>query len=258
MTIDELLFELRQNILHDRSDQVDGTSDQLWADTSLIRYIDEAQRRLARNGLVIRDGTTTSCTQVTLVTGQTQYTLHKAVIGVLSARLTTDVADLARAGHNGLDTYRQPDTYFFDPSQLSTLVPGKPLAYTTDEYLVNDASGSSGVVSLRIYPEPTATYNGQTIRLRVVRMPIYRLIDKLLTDSPEVPEDFHIPMLDWAAHLALRIVDLDAGVPQRAAEFRQSFEVMVQEARTNSMRKLFAPAIWGFGRNGFSWQGNNG
>ena len=61
-------------------------------------------------------------------------------------------------------------------------------------------------------------------------------------------------MLDWAAYLALRIVDVDAGMPSRANEFRASFEDHVKNARNSAMRKLFAPLQWGFGRNGFTWE----
>ena len=54
--------------------------------------------------------------------------------------------------------------------------------------------------------------------------------------------------------LALRIVDVDAGMPERATEFRDSFEVHVREARRSVMRKLFVPTRWGLGRGGFSWE----
>lgn len=251
MNLGELLDELRNNILHDRSDRIEGSSDYLWTDATLKRYINEAQRRFARKGLILRDGKTPEVTEVTLVTNQTEYTLHQSVLGVISAKLVGDPADLARAGHAALDTYRQPDSYYFDPSQLSSLQPGKPLAFSTDETLGADDNDSVGAISLRIYPAPTAAYNGQKIKLRVVRLPI----DPLTSNAqvPEIPEDHHLEMLDWAAYLALRIVDHDAGNPGRANEFRASFEDHVRNARNSAMRKLFAPLQWGFGRNGFTW-----
>lgn len=254
MNLGELLTELRENILYDRSDRVAGTPDYLWSDATLVRYIDEAQRRLARRGLVLRDGTTEEVTDVTLCAGVSEYALHPAVMAVLSARLASDKMDLARAGHTAFDTYHQPDPYFFDTSQLSAVPPGKPLAYGTDEHVTGDDNDSFGVVTLRIFPEPSAAYKGALVKLRVVRMPIKRLSATDLTAVPEVPESHHLAMLDWAAYLALRIVDVDAGMPARAAEFRASFEQHVQEARQEAMRKLFAPAQWGFGRNAFSWE----
>lgn len=253
MTLQELLDELRFNILHDRSDRVAGTPDYLWSDATLVRYINEAQRRFARLGLVIRDGTS-DVTRITLRSGVDEYPLDQSVLAVLSVRYPGDNADLARAGHAAFDTYRQPDPYYFDPSQLSTLQPGKTLAYSTDEYLYTDDYDSVSVVTLRVYPVPAADQADKVLQMRVVRMPLLDLIPSRMSVVPEIPADHHLEMLDWAAYLALRIVDLDAGAPSRALEFRKSFEENVQRARNNAMRKLFAPLQWGFGRNGFSWE----
>lgn len=253
MDLGELLDELRNGILRDQGDQVSGDTDKLWPDARLIRYINEAERRLAREALVIRDGYTPEVTQVNLVTGQRFYPLHQSVIAVVSARYQTDMADLARAGHSAFGTYRIPDTLFFDPSNLNTINPGKVLAYDTDEGLAQNDAGNVQTMILRTYPTPDVQHLG-VIRLRVVRMPLNKL--RNLNDTPEVPEDHHIDMLDWAAYLALRIVDLDQGAPDRAAEFRQSFEAHVAEAKKIAMRKLFTPLTWGFGRNAWGWEGN--
>lgn len=263
MNLGDLLLELRENILHDRSDQVAGSSDYLWSDTTLVRYIDEAQRRLARQTLIIRDGTTPQCCQIALVApapdpaaGQIEYPMDPSVMAVLSARFTGDTTDLARAGHSAFDTYHEPDPRFFDPSQLAARQPGKPLAFATDEYLTADVNGSIGVPNFRVYPAPINDYNGQVINLRVVRLPINRFSLKDLAVYPEVPEDYHMLMLDWAAYLALRIVDADGADPARAKEFEDHFEAQCLKIRREVMRKLFTPALWGFGRNGWSWQGN--
>jgi hypothetical protein len=49
MELSDLLDELRNNILYDRSDSVSGDPDQLWSDATLVRYINEAQRRFAKS-----------------------------------------------------------------------------------------------------------------------------------------------------------------------------------------------------------------
>lgn len=253
MTLQELLDELRFNILHDRSDRVAGTPDYLWSDVALVRYINEAQRRYARLGLLIRDGSS-DVTRVTLQAGVNQYALDPSILAVMSVRYPGDTADLARGGHAAFDTYRQPDPYYFDPSQLSTTGPGKPLAFATDDYLSADDYDSTGVVTLRVYPVPGALQQGQVMQMRVVRMPLDDLTTRNLRAVPEIPVDHHLEMLDWAAYLALRIVDIDAGAPERAGDFKRTFEENVQKARNNAMRKLFAPSQWGFGRNGWSWE----
>lgn len=249
MNLGDLLEELREGILHDFSDQVAGTSDELWSDKRLVRYIDEAQKKMAREALMIRDRT-----EVETVAFENEYPLDDSVIAVLSARCKGDLADLARAGHAAFDTYHVPDTYFFDPSSLSSLPPGKILAYDTDEFVHPDAEGSMGTVNLRLYPPPDSLH-AVPVHLRVIRMPADLCYDDL-TAIPEIPREHHIDMLDWAAYLALRIVDLDQGSPERAAEFKASFEVHVAEARKIAMRKMFTPSQWGFGRNGFSWETN--
>ena len=253
MNLQDLVDELRENILHDRSDRVSGTPDYLWSDATLVRYINEAQRRFARESLIIRDGTS-EATTVTLETGVDRYALHPSILGVLSVRVSSDTADLARAGHSALDTYHQADAYFFDPSSLSVLAPGKPVAYSTDDYLGTDDFDSVAVPTLRLYPTPSSAYNGKTLRLRVVRLPLEDLTVRNMRATPEIPQDHHIEMLDWAAYLALRIVDADGGMPDRAAEFKKSFDESVFKARQSSMRKLFSPALWGFGRNAWAWE----
>jgi hypothetical protein len=253
MQLSELLSELRENILHDRSNRTAGDSDLMWSDTTLVRYINEAQRRLARQGLVIRDGTTPEVTRVTLREGQEMYPLHGSIIAVISAKLSGDSADLTRSGHAGFDAYRSPSDGYFATAPLSDKS-GKPLAYSTDEYISEAFEDSTmSAATMRVYPKPSAEYAGQVINLRVVRLPVNKLALNQC-EIPEVPEDHHFEMLDWAAYLALRIVDADAGDPVRANEFRASFEAHAAAARRLVMRKMFAPQKWGFGRNGFSWE----
>lgn len=256
MILSQLLSELRRNILYDRSDRTDGDSDQLWDDATLVRYIDEAQRKLAREGLVIRDGSTTEVTQVTLVAGQHTYPLHAAVLAVVSARYDTDQPDLKRVGHWFLAGYQMPDTNYFDVNQVSTLTPGRPLAFSTDEEVRTNSeeNDAAGIVALRVFPTPTAAEVGKKIYLRVIRMPIERLDKDHGKLTPEVPEEHHLEMLDWAAYLALRVQDQDAGNSSQAEKFETRFMATVRRAQRTQMRKLFTPQGWGFGRSGWSWE----
>lgn len=255
MNLEDLLTELRENILYDRSDRIAGTSDYLWSDETLVRYINEAHVRFARDGLVIRDNTTPSVTQVTLATGVTQYKLDDSVLAIISARLTGDTGDLVRTGHSMLDSFVPPDSYFFDPNSIGQLAPGKPVAFTTDETIAYDSRSTSvNSTVFRVYPTPSAAYNGQIINLRVVRLPLNKFTINNLKATPEIPEMHHMEMLDWAASLALRVVDADAGNKKRSDDFAATFELNVMRAKKAVMRKLFTPQGFGFGRNGFSWE----
>lgn len=256
MTLGELLTELRENILHDRSDQTAGPSDLLWSDETLIRYINQSYFRFAVEAMCLRDNVTPQYTQFTTASGVQQYVLDPAVMAVISAQMTGDRGDLIRAGHAEFNTGFRPDPYFFDPNALSVLPPGKPQAFSTDEGLAEADDGAVSTITLRLFPVPSADYAPIVCKMRVIRMPSGPMTE--LTDVPELPERHHLEMLDWAAYLALRIVDHDAGDPARAQEFKASFEDAAHKARLFAMRKLFTPLQHGFGRNGWSWGDNNG
>jgi len=251
MNFGELLSYLRGPILHDDSQQIAGSaSDALWSDETLATNINEAIRRWCRRTLAIRDASTAAVCQVTLVEGQTDYTLHPSIISVISAKRSGTPGDLMRAGHSIFDQYQTVDTRFWDPTYFTEWPPGAVLAYSTDEEVRNEG-GSPGLVTMRVYPEPDATMDGETINLRVVRGPIDPLTLDDLTAIPEIPEDNHIEVLDWAAYLCLRTVDLDEGAPDRAKEFAATFETNADLARRIALSKMFAPKKWGFGRNGW-------
>lgn len=256
MNLGELLDELRHGILHDRSDQIAGSdSSYLWSNTRLINYINEAQRKFARESLCIRDNTTPQCCILQTVPFQCEYSLDPSVVAVVSAKMDGDQADLRRGGHAPFQTYHTPDPLYFDPSQLSYVPPGKILAFSTDEGVVQDDNGSMSVVVLRAFPPPDNAVNSLgrpnagIMRLRVVREPLNDLSNPL--DVPEVPRDHHMSVLNWAASLALSITDHDLGDPEAAKMRAMQFEVDVRAARNEAMRKMFSPSVWGFGRAGW-------
>lgn len=256
MRLRELLHELQHNMLHDRSDEISGSSDQLWDKQTLTRYLNEAQDEFCRRTEVIRDGTTPEVCQIKIVPGQDMYPLHPSVIGVMSVKNMGDNTDLARSGHSSLQTYYTPSTYFFNPNDLSNLPPGKPLAYSTDEGMTANEEGSMEVINLRVYPMVGAGY-GSTLGLRVVRRAIRRLHLDNLDGVPEIPSSYHMKLLDYAGYLAIRYADLDvAGVDQlvRMRDFNATFDRTCTQVITDLKRKMFAPTTWGFGRNGWSYQ----
>lgn len=256
MRLGELLEELRDNVLSDKSDQVGVRSDQRWSDATLVRYINEAQDRFAKRTECLRDAATPETCQLQLVVGQQDYALHPKVIGVLSARCVGDGYDLARAGHSNLDTYRYNDTRFFDTSYITTLTPGKVIAFTTDEGMLADARNTLNCMTFRTYPNVGAGY-ASLVNMRVVRFPLARLHLRDLEGQPEIPEQYHINILDWAGYLALRQPDLDVAggdAPGRAKDLFNSFEAHVKDAKTELRRRMFAPAAFQFGGNGFTYE----
>jgi hypothetical protein len=261
-----LLYELRANRLHDRSDQIAGaSSDYLWSDQTLVNYLNEAQRKFARESLCIRDGSTAAVTQITTVNGQNLYPLDPSVIAVLSIRMQGNVAnaipadnaDLVRAGHADFNAFNPPDMLFWNAALLDNLPPGKPVAWSTDEDLLPDRNGSFGAMNLLLYPTIASPYDGIVGQMRVIREPINDLVVSNLEAYLEIPAAHHLDILDWAAYLALSNVDTDiAGgdAAGRADKFATRFDAAVLRAKKDALRKMFTPQQWGFGRNGWSWE----
>jgi hypothetical protein len=253
VNVQELLDYLRTNILNDRSNRTEESDDDyLWTDETLVTNINEAHRRFARRSFIIRDSTTTEVVDVTLEEGVNEYTLHPAILHVITAKVEDATMDLLRLGHVSLGLFVNPNIIAYSPAYES-LSPGAPIAYTTDETLGEDDDGTISAVTMRVFPTPRAEDEGTIIKLRVVRMPLDDLTTTNLSAIPEVPRDHHLEMLDWAAHLSLRIADQDAGNQKLADKYAGSFEAHVQEAKKLVLRKLYAPRPWGLGRGGFSW-----
>lgn len=248
MTLGELLDELRVNILRDKSDILAGQpDDRLWSDDSLLRYIKDGERRFARQTLCLRDSTTPECTQIRLRTGVQDYALHRAVIAVLSARYDTDTFDLQRSGHGIVSQATPPELFTYDPSSGWATPPGRPIAFYTDETLVFSRQQRA---TMSTYPLPSSDVNDKVVYLRTIRLPLtlYSL-DNLDAES-EIPEDYQLDCLEWAAYRAQRHFDADAGAETVAKHHRDAFEQAVIDAQKELKRTVFANMSIGYGQNG--------
>jgi hypothetical protein len=249
MKLDELLTELRQNVLGDRSDRISGTPDYLWSDETLTRYINDAQRRFARRSLILRDS---NYQEVTLVADQAEYTLDPLVIAVISAKHGEDDGgqDLWRVGHSIFQIERGTDFAYWDPNSVAQANPGKPGSFSTDETLIADDDVTVRQVVMRVYPKPSTAYDQKILYLRVVRLPV-----KLSSSSQscELPEDYQQEMLSWAAHLAFLVPDRDTFNTDLATLHLNKFNDAVKSARLETMRKFQSPSGFGFGRSGWAY-----
>lgn len=258
MNLRELLDELSTNLLRDRSKLVAGPTDRLWKDADLVRYINDAYRRFARHTLLIRDYTTPEVVQVTLEEDKFRYVLHESILSVMSARYNTDTVDLTRINHGAIRGVRQPDDFIegvgWNPTpQAGT---GRPYGWWTEEEVDTENPGRLPA-TLYLDRTPTADEEGNIVYVRVCRLPLCDLTTENMKAVPEIPEDYHFDILDWAAYRALRNDDVDA-VRKRADEHRAAFEKCMTDARNESLRKMHTQVGWKFGVNGFNWTGNNG
>lgn len=243
MTYTELLAELRNNILRDKSALVAGDQDTLWDDTSLLAYINQAAQIMARRTLSLRDDSTAAITQLTLKQGITEYPIDKRILAVLSCKFDQDAFDIGRVGHFQLNTYVPPDTLWFDVNLAATLSPGRPQYYAMDE----------SVETLRVYPAPDAVNSGKKLYLRVARLQKNNASMDTLDDEPEFFPEYHMYLLDWAAYRALSNHEIDGEDQTRAEKHKQNFEDYIKDVREEVRRREFAPMNFQFGRLGYTW-----
>lgn len=250
MTLGEQLAELRSAILRDRSDLIAGDSDSMWTDETLLRYIGDAERRFARQVMHLRDGTTPKFTRVKLREGVTNYPLPEEVFAILSARHPGRTYDLHRTGH-ALVQARDPDTSLtFDPSESTTLAPGAPLGYYTDETTVY---ATQSVVTFTVFPAPDADAAGTELSLRVIRAPCGPYTVKDLQRESEIPKDYQFDVLEWAAYRAKRNNDADIGDTPNADSHKDAFEAAIVLAKRDIRARTRVVTGVRYGGNGFSW-----
>lgn len=202
MTLDELVAHLRVSILRDTQ------KPSLWSDDELTLYLNEAHDQFARR---------THC----LADEESDFTFLQTEPGVALYALDPVVVFVSDILHeDGLPVRK------LGGGRLRSTAQGRPSRYNTD----------SAVRSLRLYPTPDAVY---TLDLLVARKPLARLANG--ADEPEIDEDFHLSLCEWAAYRALRNNDTDGMNVVEAAKFRESWELAVREGKRAVMRYRASP-----------------
>ncbi|WP_055128518.1 hypothetical protein [Pseudomonas mediterranea] len=239
MNVRELLEELRENILRDISDAVDSDSDSfLLSDKALVRYINDAQNRFASQTLFLRDETTPTITEIDLVAGQETYALDKRVQAVHTVRTS------ARRRLKST-TYKFLAGQYGDFSSGTTgelcWTPSAPVYFYTDRETQR----------LGIYPAPSVEFVAENpkLYLQVSRLPLEPLRAENLDAEPEVPEQYHLDMLDWAAYRALLNSDIEIEQIGRANLRRNRFEDTVKRLRKERDRLLLDPPLFDLNTN---------
>lgn len=227
MTLEELLDELRENLLRDVSTAVDqDVEGELWSDRALVRYINDAHEKFAARALCLRDATTPTVTQITLVAGQQHYTLDHRVRAVLTARMDPN-RRLGRTSHGfGLIGGKQE----ISPASVTIECTrtGLPEVFFTD-YQTD---------SIGFYPVPSAAEAGLIVHMQVARLPLEKLTQQDLEAVPEVPEEYHLDMIEWAAWRALRNHDVDAENMNKASAHKTRFEDALKELEKRVKQQL--------------------
>lgn len=180
-----------------RRDVKDTVKPYLWSDDDFDDWINEAENEAARRAFLLVDSTST-LTQVDLAAGDIGIDLDPRIIFVRRALLSKGkplVPRVARAMDDEVPGWEN--------SMAST-----PIVFVPDwqsRYL-------------RLWP-PTRL--ADTAKLTVVRLPAKRLEDD--TDSPEIPEQDHLHLLDWVKFRCYDAQDCDGYDPEKSAKHEKKF-----------------------------------
>ncbi len=237
MNLQEMLDYTAAQYLDDRTELVDGDPDQLWSDDFLVRQFNEAQRLLARASWCITEEGISPAGRITLATGKQVYDLHKSVLRVLMATPIDQAWPLNRTSDAVL---RRPRPFDDSPFNIDTATSatesGRPAMFSTD----------AGTRQMRIWRVPTATENGLVVNLKIARLPIVWLTQDNTDGVPEVPEDYHLKICEYAAGKALTLPNVDGSQKADGRQLIADFNTVCADARRDRQRAEMEPATWAF------------
>lgn len=226
--------------LDDRTELISGDEDSLWSDTFLIRQFNEAQRRLCRRSWAIIEYGTSPAGVLTLATGKATYQYHRSILRVFDATPSSQAAMLGRTTDERIRGVGAPEGDAFDIGEAAALAgaadTGVPLAIASD----------AATRTIRVYPTPTATQSGLKVYLKVARMPIADLTLDDTTAEPEVPEEWHLAICEFAAGKALVLPTVDSDQKPEGRRLLQEFDETVRLARQERQRAEMGSNRWAF------------
>lgn len=216
MTGQELVDYLRVDILRD------SALPYLWSDDLILRMLSEAESKFARETYALASNTPTIAT----VAGTSTYAVPTGTLYVFSAAISTSAADLMNY------------TRKIIPSNLAS-------ATGTPAIFVNDESART----VRFYPVPDAVV---TVNLRTARLPTSAIT---LYTSPEIPSEYHLDLVEYAAWRLLQNNDVDgsnvgASDRHRADWFKRLSDAKREYYRFRLGSNPTAVQSWTFRRNG--------
>jgi hypothetical protein len=191
-----------------------------WKNSALIRYLNEAEVEacVRDRGCPIYDSATTSICSLTISVGVASYALHSRVLGVLRVELASALLPLTQLTVD--------DAYAIDPAWHSAS--GLP-----DGYVIEN---ERAVVFNRMFDSVTSAY------LTVTRTPLSAFSDG--TVGPEILQEYHNDLLDWALRCAYMKRDPDTQDVRMAQYYEGRFTVRFgnrPSASRSRMHKTMPP-----------------
>ena len=178
MTGAEIILAAREDFLDD------AVAPFLWSDTLLERYLNLSEAEACRRASLLLDDTTANDSEgtplplcsLTVVAGTSSYVISKKILRILTCVPASTSRPIEKKTEDWLDefytTWRSAEgdpVYFLEKKGRITLVP---------QPVTND-----------------------TMQLSIVRLPLASMTIAG-DESPEIPEEFHMDLIDYMAHLA--------------------------------------------------------
>lgn len=203
MTLEELLNDTRHAVLRD------SVAPALWPDTLLARYFNEAETIFARRTHCLVSDEEPFCT-LTTEAGKSKYALSDKVIYIMDI-VDENGVPVRHRGRNRVPTRG---------------VSGKPLVYTAD----------SAYKGVRLYPTPDKAY---TLSMNLAHKPTKKLSH--LKQSPQIPEEYHSSLIDYAVYKALLNNGPEGGDTTAATPFREQWEIALRDAKRDAYHMRHSP-----------------
>lgn len=208
----------------------------LWPDKDVIRWLNEAQRQAAIRARLLRDFTTPEVVTINLLTGQTVYRLHPAVFDV-------DAVGITRADADGNPETRRRKVNFDCWCGTEDVVSHTARSGWPDTFMLYDDASGDGYSGISIVLDRTPSQDGGTLHLSVFRTQLEPLEFK--TDEPEIAQQHHMGLVDWALFSAYKTRDMEGSARERAMLhndlFTQTFGPMPTADVRRKQRRHRAP-----------------
>lgn len=208
MLASELIAIVREDYLDD------AIQPYKWSQAGLLRKLTEAERQACNRANLLYDDTTATLTQITLVDGQSTYSL--------SNTLTT------------IENIILDDKYIIKSTKetLDSILP----SWRTDTGMTNKTCYA--VIqgrTIKFIPEPDANDADKIVYLECYRLPVNAIEDA--DQEFEIPVEFHRDLIWWVLHECYRQQDSDMFNQEKSDYFLNKFNQIFGEPVSAKVRQ---------------------
>lgn len=208
MTLYELVKHLRRSILDDVGghgiawEDIEEDQEEAillrWTNEELTDFINEALRKVCRSTYLLRD--LQPSFKITIIPDNYVYNLDSRIIRIKNTKLISSGLPLEEKELEDIETISNWEE-----------TSGTPTCYIVD-YQIGQ---------IAFYPNPSV---GDTLNIWAIREELNPLVWTSNTSSPEIPKRFHIPMLNYAAHLAYLKAEANTLDPDASGRYLAMFQ----------------------------------